>query len=79
MDFLNLLKGKNADAVKALLSDERSRVAISKALSQKEALTALEEAGAGNPEKAKVLLEKLISTPEGKILIAQLISTLGGK
>ena len=82
MDFnalFSLLKGKNAGALKEILSEDGSRRAISNTLSQEDAKVALEKAKSGDVNSAKALISMLMSTPEGKALVSKLLSTLGGK
>lgn len=81
MDYnaiLNLLKGKNISALKGILSSDESRAALSKVLNEADGRRALQDAQRGDTTAAKDILEKLVATPEGKVLIGKLLSNLGG-
>ncbi len=81
MDYnaiLNLLKGKNIGALKGILTNDDSRRALSQVLSEGDAKKALSDAQNGDTRAAQILLERLVATPDGKALIARLLTSLGG-
>ncbi|MBR5478701.1 MAG: hypothetical protein IKU84_00820 [Clostridia bacterium] len=81
MDFdavLNMLKSKNAGALKAILADDTSRRALCRIFTEEDAKSALENVRRGDTSHAKILFDRLCATPEGKALVAKLLAGLGG-